>query len=276
MLADLVHSAVVRVLGDRGLATTAVPDEVDLVRPRDPGRGDYATTVALRAAGAAGVAPVELAGWLADALVTDVRLAAVEVAGPGFVNLRLTAATRAESVRATTGVRSTVNSTPPATVHGQAVSELAELVGVDAARYAAFRESAVDIEILGRRTDDNPVHCVQYAHSRLDSLLRNAEALGIELSTVDLELLDHPREVELARTVAEFPAIVDAAPHRLTRYLESLADQARGLTEHRRVLPLGDEEPGREHSGRLALCAAARHVLATGLGRLGITAPQRL
>src|SRR5579862_4453811 len=63
--------------------------DVQLERPKDPAHGDFATNVALRTAKTAGRPPRELATELATKLAELPEIAAAEVAGPGFVNLRL-------------------------------------------------------------------------------------------------------------------------------------------------------------------------------------------
>jgi arginyl-tRNA synthetase len=95
-LADLVRSVARGVLADHGLDPGALPDTVTVHRPRDPRHGDYATNLALQAGKRAGVTPRDLAGWLAHELAQHPEVCTVEVAGPGFVNLRLTAETRRE------------------------------------------------------------------------------------------------------------------------------------------------------------------------------------
>ncbi|QQG96466.1 arginine--tRNA ligase [Mycobacteroides chelonae] len=90
-LADLLRSAATTVLDERGLDTSALPDTVTVERPRNPEHGDYATNVALQVAKKVGVAPRDLATWLVDSLVANNAIAAAEIAGPGFVNLRIAA-----------------------------------------------------------------------------------------------------------------------------------------------------------------------------------------
>ncbi|KRQ31573.1 MULTISPECIES: arginine--tRNA ligase [Mycobacteroides] len=90
-LADLLRSTATTVLDERGLDTSALPDTVTVERPRNPEHGDYATNVALQVAKKVGVAPRDLATWLVDALVANNAIAAAEIAGPGFVNLRIAA-----------------------------------------------------------------------------------------------------------------------------------------------------------------------------------------
>lgn len=168
------------------------------------------------------------------------------------------------------------------------LEELIEEVGVDAARYSLIRypvESpmTLDLDLLVQRTNDNPVFYVQYAHARVSSVLRNAEDLGIDWRTTgyDPALLVHEREGELLRALAEFPAVVASAaelrePHRVPRYLESLATAYHRFYDACRVLPRGDESTEPIHLARLWLCAATRQVLANGLSLCGVTAPDRM
>jgi len=91
-LADLLRRTAAAVLAEHGLDQAALPATVTVERPRNPEHGDYATNLALQTGKKAGVNPRELAGWLADALTSAEGISAAEVAGPGFVNLRLDAA----------------------------------------------------------------------------------------------------------------------------------------------------------------------------------------
>lgn len=90
-LADLLKSTAAAVLTQHGLDTSALPETVTVERPRNPEHGDYATNLALQLGKKVGANPRELAGWLAAALTDHAGIAAAEVAGPGFVNLRLEA-----------------------------------------------------------------------------------------------------------------------------------------------------------------------------------------
>lgn len=88
-LATTIHEATVKVLSDHNLDASVVPDVVTVERPRNPEHGDYATNIALQVAKKAGTNPRELAQWLADALLENPAIADADVAGPGFLNLRL-------------------------------------------------------------------------------------------------------------------------------------------------------------------------------------------
>ncbi|OLT45186.1 arginine--tRNA ligase [Saccharomonospora sp. CUA-673] len=167
------------------------------------------------------------------------------------------------------------------------LEDLVEAVGVDAARYELTRYSVdsgidIDLDLLRKHTNENPVFYVQYAHARLASLQRGAAELGIERRTeVDLGLLSHPREGDLIRTIGEFPSVLAKAaelrePHRIARYLEALASAYHKFYDVARVLPQGDEAPSDLTFARLALCEAARQVIANGLSLLGVSAPERM
>jgi arginyl-tRNA synthetase len=168
------------------------------------------------------------------------------------------------------------------------LEELVEKVGVDAARYTLIRypvntPMVMDIDILRRNTNENPVYYVQYAHARIAAVLRNTAELGItsDLSAFDPSQLSHDRENELLGALAEYPQVVASAaelrePHRVARYLEELAGVYHGFYADCRVLPLGDEAVAPIHSARAALCAATMQVIANGLDLLGVSAPERM
>lgn len=90
-LAELLKSTAAAVLAEHGLDTSALPATVTVERPRNPEHGDYATNIALQLGKKVGANPRELAGWLAEALANQDGIASADVAGPGFVNLRIEA-----------------------------------------------------------------------------------------------------------------------------------------------------------------------------------------
>ena len=166
------------------------------------------------------------------------------------------------------------------------LQELVDAIGADAGRYALARYSTdstidLDLDLWSRRTSDNPVFYVQYAHARVASLLRNAADLGLDRGELHPELLGHEREGDLLGALGEFPRVVATAaelrePHRVARYLEELAGTYHRFYDVCRVLPRGDEEATDQHRARLWLVEATRVVLANGLGLLGVTAPDRM
>lgn len=168
------------------------------------------------------------------------------------------------------------------------LEELVEKVGVDAARYTLIRypvdtPMVMDIDVLKRNTNENPVYYVQYAHARIAAVLRNAADLKISLDLKDFDSsqLVHDRENELLGALAEFPRVVASAadmrqPHRVARYLEELAGTYHGFYADCRVLPMGEEKPSALHTARLLLCSATKQVIANGLDLLGVSAPERM
>jgi arginyl-tRNA synthetase len=166
------------------------------------------------------------------------------------------------------------------------MEDLVDAVGVDAARYALARSSPnstldVDLDLLGRKSNDNPVFYVQYAHARISGVLRNARELGIDRGELDPTLLSHEREGDLLGALGEFPRVVASAaelrePHRVARYLEELAGVYHRFYDACRVLPQGDEPVTDLNRARLWLCEATRIVLANGLDLLGVSAPERM
>ncbi|MEV0337230.1 arginine--tRNA ligase [Nocardia sp. NPDC050717] len=90
-LADLLRTTAAKVLVERGLDSSVLPEQVTVERPRNPEHGDYATNVAMQVAKRVGTNPRELAGWLAEALSATDGIEVADVAGPGFLNIRLAA-----------------------------------------------------------------------------------------------------------------------------------------------------------------------------------------
>lgn len=163
--------------------------------------------------------------------------------------------------------------------------DLVDAVGVDAARYQLARSSAdssidIDLDLLTRATNENPVHYVQYAHARTANVVKNAAAVGITLGEFQPELLDHDTETTLLTALGDFPRVVAQAaqlnePHRVARYLEELAGFFHRWYDNCRVVPKGDEPIADVNRSRLWLDVATRTVLANGLGLLGVSAPDR-
>jgi arginyl-tRNA synthetase len=172
------------------------------------------------------------------------------------------------------------------------MEDLVEAVGVDAARYSLVRSSAdsqldIDLDLISKHTNDNPVYYVQYAHARTRSVARNALAAGVTRSAADgadafdPSLLDHPREQELLGTLEQFPRTLERAvdlrePHRVARYLEELAGDFHRWYDSCRVIPQGDDPIEPVHRSRLVLNDAVAQVLRNGLGLLGVSAPDRM
>ncbi|SOE65227.1 arginyl-tRNA synthetase [Salinibacterium xinjiangense] len=166
------------------------------------------------------------------------------------------------------------------------LEDLVEAVGVDAGRYALVRSSIdsqvdIDLDLWGRKTNDNPVFYVQYAHARTNSVARNAAVSGVDRGVFDAGLLSHETESILLGVLAEFPRVVRQAaelrePHRIARYTEELAGAYHRWYDACRVTPLSNDEVTDLHRTRLWLNDAVGQVLRNGLGLLGVSAPERM
>ena len=166
------------------------------------------------------------------------------------------------------------------------LDDLQAWLGTDALRYSLARSPAdspltLDPEILQRRTNDNPVFYVQYAHARTGAVARNAAEAGVTREAFDASLLDHETESALLGALADFPRVVRQAaelrePHRVARYLEDLAGAYHRWYAACRIIPQGDEPVGDLHRTRLWLNDATGQVLRNGLTLLGVSAPERM
>jgi arginyl-tRNA synthetase len=162
-----------------------------------------------------------------------------------------------------------------------ALDELLDEVGEDVARYFYVRSSHktemnFDLDLAIKQSDENPVFYVQYAHARISSIFRRAQITPEELGEIPtgdlapeerllvLELLDFPRVIENCAARREI--------HPLPTYLETLATRFHQFYTVHRVLV--DDEETRQR--RLALCAATKTVLRSGLGLLGVNAPEKM
>jgi arginyl-tRNA synthetase len=157
------------------------------------------------------------------------------------------------------------------------LDELIDEVGVDAARWYLVRSSHeqamdVDIDLAREKSEKNPVYYVQYAHARIAGILRNA---GSASASPDPPGELAPEERELVKRLAEFPSVVAEAterraPHALPVYSIRLADDFHRFYHEHRVLESEAE------AFRLALCEAARAVIARSLDLVGVEAPERM
>jgi arginyl-tRNA synthetase len=169
------------------------------------------------------------------------------------------------------------------------LDELLGEIGVDAARWffasrAASSGIDFDIELAKKQSSENPVYYVQYAHSRIASILRKAEEAGIkppaggdaELAGMLAGILRGAPEAELARQIVRLPEVVEDAAaseetHGITTYATELATTFHAFYRDARVVD--PDEPERS-AARLALVAATKTTLANALGLLGISAPE--
>ena len=166
------------------------------------------------------------------------------------------------------------------------MEDLVDAVGVDAARYALTRSSInsmvdIDLDQLSKKTNDNPVFYVQYAHARTKQVANNAVSLSVDDSEFEPSLLTHVSESDLLAKLAQLPAIMahsslERAPHLVARYLEEVAGTYHRWYDACRVTPLSGNPVESVHRTRLWLNNAASVVLANGLRVLGVSAPERM
>jgi arginyl-tRNA synthetase len=160
--------------------------------------------------------------------------------------------------------------------------DLLDWVGPDAVRFFLLSRRAdadfvFDIDLARAQTEENPVYYVQYAHARVCSVFGQWKGNPAELSAADLSRLTNEKEFALARRIGEFSDLVaeaarELSPHSITFYLRSLAAEFHSYYNAERILV--DDEALR--MARLALCAAARQTLASGLSLIGVSAPEKM
>ncbi len=161
--------------------------------------------------------------------------------------------------------------------------EVLEEVGTDAARFFYLLRSYhthldFDLTLAKSQERSNPVYYVQYAHARICSIFREAEARGVTLAgNPPISILTLPDEIRLMKAVARFPDVVSESaksrePHRIPFYLIELADQFHKFYQNHRFL---GETPERTQA-RMALARAVKTVVATGLSLIGVTAPETM
>jgi arginyl-tRNA synthetase len=166
------------------------------------------------------------------------------------------------------------------------LDDLQAWLGTDALRYSLARYPAdspltLDSDILTKRSNDNPVFYVQYAHARTHQVARNAAAAGVTEDTFEPGTLTHDTESTLIASLGDFPRVVAQAaelrePHRVARYLEEVAAVYHRWYDACRVTPQGDDPIEDVHGTRLWLNDATGQVLRNGLFLLGVSAPERM
>ena len=166
------------------------------------------------------------------------------------------------------------------------MEDLVDAVGVDAARYALTRSSInsmidIDLDLLSKKTNDNPVFYVQYAHARTKQVAVNAASLGVTREIFEPELLTHASETDLLARLAQLPAVVahaatERSPHLVARYVEEVAGAYHRWYDNCRVTPIGDAPVEPVHCTRLWLNDATGVVLANALALIGVSAPERM
>ncbi|MCX5874990.1 MAG: arginine--tRNA ligase [Deltaproteobacteria bacterium] len=165
------------------------------------------------------------------------------------------------------------------------VDELLDEVGADVARFFFLMRKAdsqleFDLDLATKTSQENPVYYVQYAHARLHSIRRQAEAKGVILGNLEdapLARLTLDDETHLLKAMAAFPALVegaalDLAPHRLVFFLQDVAGQFHSYYNKHRIV----SEDAELSRARLWLAMGIRVVLRNGLALIGVSAPESM
>jgi arginyl-tRNA synthetase len=158
------------------------------------------------------------------------------------------------------------------------LDDLIDDIGVDAARFFLLQRSSdttldLDLTLAREQSQDNPVYYVQYAHARIASILRRADAEPDPAAAVQEPL--HPSTKSLIKALLGFPAEIDTAvelraPHRLTTYSREVAQEFSAFYRDVKVVGTPDE------AFRLAVSVQTQRVIAEALELLGVTAPAEM
>lgn len=165
------------------------------------------------------------------------------------------------------------------------LDELIDEVGTDAARYFFLMRSLdsqldFDIDLAKKKSSDNPVYYIQYAHARIFSIyrqLKEAEITHDNLAGADFSVLTAEAELDLIKKLGAYReeialAARTRAPHRIARYLYELASLFHHFYKQGRILGVDSDL----QKARLGLITAVQYVLAHGLSVLGISAPEKM
>jgi arginyl-tRNA synthetase len=162
------------------------------------------------------------------------------------------------------------------------LDELIGDVGADVVRYFFIMRTIAshlnfDLGLARQHSDENPVYYLQYAHARIASILRNAEASAGTRGPADVRLLRHAAELDLIKELLSFPEMVESCaathePHRLADYLQNVATAFHKFYHECRVI----SEDAPLTAARLELCRGVRQVLRNGFAILGISAPEQM
>ena len=161
--------------------------------------------------------------------------------------------------------------------------ELMEEVGTDAARFFFLMRSMesqldFDLDLAKKKSSDNPVYYVQYAHARICSIFRQTAEMNIKMEEdPDFNLLIHSSEIDLINKIADYEeeiekAAKDYAPQKITRYAHDLAALFHAFYRDCRIIGVENKIA----SARLALIKVTAHVIKHSLNLLGVSAPEAM
>ncbi|MGN0102446.1 MAG: arginine--tRNA ligase, partial [Dietzia sp.] len=262
-LAAVIRAALIAVLAERGADTSVVPETVTVERPRNPEHGDYATNIALQLAKKIGSAPRDLAQSLADALAEDPGIASADIAGPGFLNIRLDSGAQGSLVAtvlekgeryghgdAMAGRRVNlefVSANPTGPIHlggtrwaavGDALGRVLEASGAEVTREYYFNDHGAQIDRFSRslaaaaRGDRTPED--GYAGAYIQDIATQVVAAHPDvLDKPESEALETFRAVgvdlmftHIKNSLAEFGTVFDVYTHENSMFTSGAVDRA--------------------------------------------------
>lgn len=166
------------------------------------------------------------------------------------------------------------------------LKQLIDEVGTDAARFFFLMRKSntpldFDIELAKKRTADNPVYYVQYAHARIASIEKNARSERLRVRDFKpeyLQRLGHDEEFDIIRTLMKYPELIAHISstydvNLLTSYLIDLAGEFHRYYQKYKIV---NKRYKRLSLARLFLCKAVQTVIKNGLALLGISAPNKM
>jgi arginyl-tRNA synthetase len=262
-LAELLKTTAAAVLAAHGLDASALPQTVTVERPRNPEHGDYASNLALQLAKQVGTNPRELAEWLAEALTNADGIAEAEMAGPGFINMRLEALAQAKVVDNVIDAGDTyghsqllathkvnlefVSANPTGPIHiggtrwaavGDALGRLLSTQGADVVREYYFNDHGAQIDrfatslIAAAKGDPTPVdgYAGTYVTDIAAQILHKAPGA---LNLPDAEMRETFREIgvdlmfaHIKESLHQFGTDFDVYTHEDSMHTSGRVDQA--------------------------------------------------
>lgn len=168
--------------------------------------------------------------------------------------------------------------------------DVVEMVGADVTRFVMLTRKNdapldFDVDKVREQSKDNPVFYVQYAHARIQSVLRRAAEAGVAPGgREDLSVISDPAELALVAKLAEWPRLVESAaqthePHRVAFYLYDLSSEFHALWNKGNAEPalrFWQEDDPATSRGKLALIQSVAIVISNGLGILGVTPADKM
>lgn len=161
------------------------------------------------------------------------------------------------------------------------INELVDMVGVDAVRYffvarALDSHLDFDLRLAKEQSSENPVYYAQYAHARICSILRSID--GCYPKAQSFEGLEHEKEIELLKTLSDYPNVVAETArtrqvHKITHYIQNLATRFHSFYT---LCKVNDPENPELSAKRIALLEAVRIVLADALELIGVEAVESM